>query len=307
MDSEWPPGHEGAAGRMAMIDKAATCLSNLHLTAPRSFEQRPRRDRSELISSLWGFACSLTPGARDALSAVTGGAAASNDYVLAFRRNLAFPRAPEVPREVAHLRIQQYTRVRDEVARHVDASSCPELKAGEAWRPHSPKHARSLKGDARCMALAFIRWRQQFEGVDWMLNDRFKLRGGEIWNQSVFYASTGSSCDWLSYCIVSLVDAMDECLRAGQGAAEAIRRECALAGMELMCGTVVRIISEGRWPFLDRIVDEYGLRLSGVDFQRMASQAACELSRRLKTSGVEWDAALGRLEVEMPTQNASVT
>jgi hypothetical protein len=281
MSAEWPPEHEGGASRMAIVEKAALSLSNLRLTAPQSFNQRPRREGSEFILSLWGFACSLTTGTREPLAAITVGAALRNDYALAFRKRREVDQRFAVNDSMAQLRIKQYLQLRSEVGTHFGARSWPtgtRARKRRLLRTVAPW----LRGDEASMGLAFMRWRGRFEGMQFrFLNDEaFKLRDDDIWDQRVFYKSTVVGDDWIPYCVISLFEELDGCLtNSSIDQFQPVRRECGLAGKELSCGTVIRVISEGRWPFLDDIVTAHALRVPSRDAWRLVNESKRDWGR----------------------------
>lgn len=273
---EWPPDHAGGIFRMTLIDEAVQRLQNLRLTVSESYGFDPKRPRSELAGSLWGVTCGMRPEAQEILAAVTCGEAARDVYALAFRVQPAtvFPRVGTIAS--VQLRIRQYLQLRSKLAAHfMTCSSLPD----RASQPQTAQSTTVSVESALVMPFAFLRWRRQFERSAGAANEPFTLPT-RIWDESFFHDSTVVDDDWIAYCIAEMFGALD----GFSGLdwlyrRDSVRRNSVLASNWYPDCTEVRVIAAGRWPFLDELVIEYGLRISAPDLESLAEKA-CDEQRR---------------------------
>jgi hypothetical protein len=132
------------------------------------------------------------------------------------------------------------------------------------------------------MPSSFMTWRHHFEGRAASVDRPFDLHSS-VWDDSFFHEATVVDDDWIAYCLAEMFAALDERYGIDWVGRRAVRRESVLASARYPDDTEVRVISAGRWPFLDGIVKEYDLRLSAMDLERLAETACKKQVRWLES------------------------
>lgn len=283
MGDEWPPDHPGGISRMAMVDETMQRLQKLCLQEPVSYDTSPRRKRSDFSSSLWAFASGTEPQAQEILSAISCSAAAADVYALAFRVRSDTSR-PRVRNAAAvRYRIRQYLQLRSELGAYFGAFPWPLHRAGRTRTAQPLIVSDETKFEMIC---AFGSWRRRFERQELSMDEVFQLRE-RLWDESVFLDSGVVDDDWIPYCIAEMFNALDKYNGwAPIRSRIRVRRSSVLATAAYPCAAEVRVISAGRWPFLDEIVKEHGCRLSVREVERLAEWSVGGSRRRTEETRV---------------------
>lgn len=282
--TEWPPDHAGSVQRLAAIADADATLKKLRLSTPESFNYPWKRPSSEFPQSVWGFVCGMNPEMRPLLLALSGKAAVAEATALGFIWERG-PNWSRVNTATAEWRVDRYAMLRGAIGPHIRAAMLAECERTARSKRRSSDPSATDYSPSMQMLTAFMRWRGYFEGIDIASEAPFTYRR-RMWDMTRFLESSVPNSDWLSYCLVVLFDELDKCHKQHFGwDPKLVRRECGLAQIWLEGSATIRLYANGRWPFLDEIVDAHGLALSSDVILEAVDKYEPSILSHIRTSG----------------------
>ncbi len=274
-EADWPPHDRAGARRLEVLDRAAARFAASGFHSPASFIGR--NSRGSFLSSVWKFIGSMAPEEAEALCSISSHAEATSAYALSYKTEKWWEWAQQLARDSeGQARISEYLGLRNELAPLFGMRFQQGRKLTWIRRGPVASRPRWMWTSAESQQAAFMRWRRGFEGLR-----SVEPAKDEIFDTSSFFKRPVAAGDWLSYCVVRLFEALDESVGADESPAlnKPMRRSCVLASAELFNGTNVYLISQGRWPAIDEVVQRHGLALAGTEVWRLLETSNREYAR----------------------------
>lgn len=274
-DADWPPRNRAGKRRLEALDRAATRFAVSGFQPPPSF-RRPT-SRESFLSSVWDFIGRMAPDDAGTLSSISSSAEATSAYALSYKTEKWWDGVQGLIHDSeGQARITEYLGLRNELG----SAFGMRLQQGRklTWIRRGPAASRPrwMWSSAESQQAAFMRWRRRFEGLR-----SFEPAEDEIFDTSMFFRCPVATGDWLSFCVIELFKALDEAVGADEQrtSSKPVRRSCVLAQADLFNGTHVYVVSKGRWPQLDEVVQRHSLALAGPEVWQLLDRSSRAYAR----------------------------